>query len=507
MHSTAQLTRNTAWNVVGQAVPVAAAIFSVPVLITRLGADRFGVLTLVWVIVGYSGLFDLGVGRALTALVAGALGSDRPSDIPPLVWTSLALMFGFGAAGGLLLAGASPWLVHLLAKVPVSLRQEMILSLWVLAAAIPVAICSSGLAGILTAAHRFDLINIVQAPLGAASYGGPAVIAMFFPNLVAISVFLLLSRLIAALFYAAMCWRAVPAVRGRPSFSVPLLSRVLSLGGWMTVTNIVSPLMANMDRFFIGALISASAVAYYATSQEVVNRTAFLPVAISTALFPSFAGAKSSDGHFNIELFGRALDYVFLLSFPLALLMAGLAHDGFSIWLGEEFARAATLTFQILAFGMFLNSLARVPFTFVQAICRPDLTAKAHLVELPVYIGMLVLLAKLFGIAGVALAWSGRVLADALILFILSFRLAPGLRPAIRRCGKLVLLTCPACGVLMLPTGALFRYSLLAATLTVFLITGWTGLLTASERRAILGLAGARRRPTITCPDIPDLRS
>jgi O-antigen/teichoic acid export membrane protein len=504
MHPTAQLTRNTAWNVVGQAVPVAAAIFSVPALIARLGQDRFGVLTMVWVIVGYSGLIDLGVGRALTALVAGALSAKRSQEVPALVWTSLAVMFIFGVVGGAGLAGASPWFVHLLGRVPASLRQEMIEALWMLSPAIPIAICSAGLSGILAAAHRFDLINVVQAPLGALSYLGPVVVAALWPNLIAISAFLVIIRLAAALAYLWMCWRVVPEIRGKLLLERSVLPRVLGLGSWMTVTNLVSPLMVNMDRFFIGALISASAVTYYATSQELVNRTTFIPVALTNALFPSFAGAVAADKRLNITLFGRAVDYIFLLALPLSLAIVGFAHDGLALWLGGEFARAAAVPLQILAFGMFINSVARVPFTFVQAVSRPDLTAKAHLAELVFYVAILVGLTRTFGIYGAAIAWSLRVLADAVILFFFSFRLAPSLGPALRRLVRLTLLAGPAFCLLAMPCGRVLHYAMLATAMGGFAYLGWNVLLTCDERRSIGRLAG-RLRTMVPCPEATDV--
>src|ERR671925_513241 len=69
------LARNTLWNLSGYAAPMLVAVFCIPVLISRLGKDRFGVLTLAWALVGYASLFDLGLGRALTQLVAKKLGA------------------------------------------------------------------------------------------------------------------------------------------------------------------------------------------------------------------------------------------------------------------------------------------------------------------------------------------------------------------------------------------------------------------------------------------------
>ena len=59
------IARNTIWNIVGQSLPLLLAVVAIPLLIRRLGVDRFGVLTLAWALVGYFGLFDLGLGRAL----------------------------------------------------------------------------------------------------------------------------------------------------------------------------------------------------------------------------------------------------------------------------------------------------------------------------------------------------------------------------------------------------------------------------------------------------------
>ena len=69
------LARNTIWNLVGSGAPMLVAIFSIPILIKGLGKEQFGVLTLAWALIGYANLFELGLGRALTQLVARKIGA------------------------------------------------------------------------------------------------------------------------------------------------------------------------------------------------------------------------------------------------------------------------------------------------------------------------------------------------------------------------------------------------------------------------------------------------
>src|SRR5258708_39932079 len=50
------------------------------------------------------------------------------------------------------------------------------------------------------------------------------------------------------------------------------------------------------------------------------------------------------------------------------------------------------------------------------------ITARIHLMELPLYAGMLFVLAQRMGIRGVALAWLIRVVADSVLMFFFSWR-------------------------------------------------------------------------------------
>src|SRR5882762_6152548 len=70
------LVRNTVFNLTGQSIPLVAALFAIPLLIRGLGTDRFGVVTLAWILIGYFSVFDLGFGRALTQVVAAKLSES-----------------------------------------------------------------------------------------------------------------------------------------------------------------------------------------------------------------------------------------------------------------------------------------------------------------------------------------------------------------------------------------------------------------------------------------------
>ena len=93
------LSVSTAWNLAGYIVPLAIGVITIPRLIHGLGVERFGVLTLAWVLIGAFSIFDFGLGRALTQVVATALGRGAVAEVAPIVWSSLLLMFVSGVVG------------------------------------------------------------------------------------------------------------------------------------------------------------------------------------------------------------------------------------------------------------------------------------------------------------------------------------------------------------------------------------------------------------------------
>jgi O-antigen/teichoic acid export membrane protein len=205
---------NAGLNVCAQVSPLLVGFFCVPVLLRTLGTDRLGVLMLVWAIIGYSSLFDLGLGRALTKLVSEQLGLKAYSTIPKLVGTSLTLMFVGGVIGALILISVAHWFLAYAPKVPAGLLPEIRASLYVLALSIPVLTISAGLKGLLEAYQRFQLLALIRIPIGVFTFASPLIILPFTKNLAAIVLLLLLGRILAAVVQWWASKRVVPEVFG-----------------------------------------------------------------------------------------------------------------------------------------------------------------------------------------------------------------------------------------------------------------------------------------------------
>jgi O-antigen/teichoic acid export membrane protein len=479
------LAKNTVWSIGASVASILIALFSVPILLKYLGTDRFGVISLVWIVEGQFSLFDLGLSQALTKLVAERLGLARQREISAIFWGSLFVMAVFGLLGGIILRLSSSWLVHVALKVPIGIQGETLTAFHLVAVSLPIVISGAGLRGLLAAYQRFDLLSAVRVPISLFSYLVPLAVIPFSRSLRPFIFVLILARFASWLIHFALCLKVSPQLKSNLTLQGVPWSQMFHFGGWMTVTNIVSPIMVNIDRLLIGALISMSAVAYYATPYEAATKLWIIPTAISGVLFPAFATALAHDRHRAALLFDKGVKYIFLSLFPVVLGTLALGPLVLQLWLGPTFAQNSIWVLRFLVVGVFANSLAQVPFWQIQAANRPDLPAKVHLMELPCYLLVFWTLTKSYGIEGAAVAWTLRTVIDAGVMFWMSARLLNESKASARRLTKLVLVTAPVLvAAVVIKSNPLALTFLLTAYL-IFSIASWLWLLTPQERQLV----------------------
>lgn len=457
------IARNALWNFAGMAIPVLVGVFAIPYLIHGMGKDRFGLLAIIWMGVGYFSFFDMGLGRALTKLVAEHLGRDRSGDLAGIIWTALCLILGLGFLGMVVvLLLVEPLILHVL-NVPPRLEREGIASFRLLAVGIPIVITTTALVGILEAHQRFAMIALVRVPLGVMTFLGPVASLQFTPSLIGATGVLIAARTVAFMLYYASAAHVSRPLNRPMGITRRHLRPLLSFGGWLTVSNVTGPLMVYFDRFFIGAMMSMTAVAYYVTPYEVLSRLQLLPRSLTGVLFPALTTTIAGNRGRLPVLYGQAIRALLLLTLPLISGAFLFAPEALQLWLGDEFRIAATPVVRWLAMGWMINVLTRPSVIVLQSAGRPDLVAKAHAAELGLYAILLWVLTREFGIAGTASAWFFRVLVDALILNELTRRQLPDVRSVVMRTYLLITVLLAGFALASLPESLALRALLFLA--------------------------------------------
>lgn len=406
-----ETTKKILYNFGGTVLPMAFGILVIPHLLDELGSVKFGLLSIGWMIVGYFGILDMGIGRSLTQKISENLGKGKVETISFLTKISMLVVGLFGVVGALIIWSASEYICTNLLKVGNQLINESILAFRIIAITVPVVLMSTVLFGALDGLQLFKLTSLIRAPLNALMFLAPAVASMYSNQLEWIFGSLLVTRIFILIALIAVTNMKV-GLFVSSVIDWEDLKCVFKSGGWVTVSNIISPMMVYFDRFYIPYALGIGLVAYYTTPLDVLLKALLIPASIMGVLFTKFAQEWQGNKKFVMQSYKWALLFIFIAMLPIPLIAFFYGGDILNLWLGEYFSAHASTILFILSVGIFFNGLGVVPFFLLQGVGRADLSAKVHVIELPIYLLALFFLTKEYSLNGVALAWSMRVFLD-----------------------------------------------------------------------------------------------
>ncbi len=491
------LARNTFFNLLGYAIPIIIGLATLPFIIRGLGTERFGILSLVWIVLGYFGFLDLGLGRATIRFAADAIGRGAPGEIPQYLWTTTLIQLVLSLVGTLLLLLGTPFLVGRILHIAPAYAAETRTAFVLMAASLPLVMISASFRGVLEAAQRFDLVNAVKIPASSANYLVPLLSLFFWKSLVGIVVLLLVFRTLTLGVWVGLAFRLVPDLKRGIVFRRDKIRPLLSFGGWATLSSLIGSLLENLDRFAIGAFLSMTAVAYYSAPYEAVGRMGILPASLVTALFPAFSLLKGGLEENAIrDLFARAVKYILAAVGMIVVPIIILARPLLTVWLGAEFSRKSGLVLQLLAASFLFLSFTYVAFNLLQAVGRTDLPAKIYGFLLVIYAPLLWAGIKLRGIEGAAAAWLIHLALQAVFLYFAVKKLGyTDLRSMARDGTGRILVALAGFAVLGLGLNRLMLAPAAAVLSTAaYLAVVWGWVLNPEEKAWLRRAAGRLRR-------------
>jgi O-antigen/teichoic acid export membrane protein len=395
------LVRNVVLSITGNIGSGLVFVVVSPAIVNGLGIERYGLLALVWAVLGYFKP-DWGIAQSTTMCVAKAIGENRAERVRPIVVTSLVCALGAG-----LVAGATLWLLvpALLAVLKISpgLRTEAASILRVSSVALAIPFLLGPLRGALAASQRFDVLNVLKLAgtlanaavfLGAIRLGA---------GLYAIVVWLAIKDFAIWIAYAAWCHRSLPSGNGRV-FDRSFVGELVSLGGWLNAYQFARLALQHLEPLVVGSVLTLAAVGYYAAPNQLVSMLSIIPGSVVEILFPAYCALRVASTARLLTVFRHGLRLQTLAVTGIAGVLIVFARPILGLWLGPSFAesvpvlRVLSVTFVIAAVASSFNNL-------LQAIGHIRTVTLLFVVLLPVHLTIAYVLTSQHGIVGAA--WSG----------------------------------------------------------------------------------------------------
>jgi O-antigen/teichoic acid export membrane protein len=191
----------------------------------------------------------------------------------------------------------------------------------------------------------------------------------------------------------------------------------------IALISVMGAISSNADKLLIGFFWSDADVGYYSSSQSVLALFAIIGIAVSTLTFPTFSKLHTEGMMEEIGKKTRAAErYISMLAMPVVAIVLLFPTEVALILFGGGFEAAAG-PLRFLSVSMLLNLLNGVYASQINAVNRPDLSAKLTLLSLLINLGLLAIFipTSIFKIEMLGLAETGAAIANMIgvaVLFV-----------------------------------------------------------------------------------------
>lgn len=397
------LFRSLASNWLGLAAAAVIGFLLSPFVVRSLGPELYGVWALIVSINSQLVILDFGVRKALIKYVAEYRVRGDAQQLSALVSSATAMLLAAATVGFILLAAITPFLQNWFGidQVYAGVAQVVFLISALDAAS---ELLFGVFDGTLAGSERYDTINIINVTRLLANATLVVVVLNAGYGILGLVLVVFITRLGQRVWMGLATHHYNPGLALSPALINWQHCRTIAgYGGWASVGVLSTRLIYNIDSLVVGYFLGPLAVALYAVPLIIVDQFKNIAMAGNQILTPRFSQLHASgDRGTSTLLIEKWLTFNSLLAICIATPLLVLGREFLTLWMGLHFAESYTVLFYLcLPFLFTLPSLALTSFLYATANHKKN--AQLQLLEAGLNVLLSVLLARSYGIVGVAL--------------------------------------------------------------------------------------------------------
>lgn len=385
-----------------------------PILVHSLGNDGYGVWALLFSIINYMTVLDLGLQGALVRFISKYLGLGDYKKINAILNTGFLIYSAVGLAV-IVISFILSFFVLDWFKIPAAHLTEARIALFIIGLNTALNFIMYSWGGSLGAFHRFDISNGLAIAEDIARNIAIVILLKNGYGLVPLaSVFLISSGLRMGLA-AIVLKKLHPAIR--LSFRLSDRGTFREIFNYSAVAFLISVawlMIANSDNLIIAYFLNISSVTTYAIAATFLTAIRSLVHSISIPLRPLVSHYETINKRESISrLYIKGTQYIYFFSFMIAGITLVYGDSFIRLWMGEEYNQSAViLKILIVPAAIYLPQL--MGDALLYGIEKHKYILYLTLAEGVTNLALSLILIQYFGIVGVAI---GTIIPQVLIYF------------------------------------------------------------------------------------------
>ncbi|MBZ0266048.1 oligosaccharide flippase family protein [bacterium] len=398
------MVRGTAGFAMNRALDALIGFLLVPFILHRLGAEAYGLWALLYAVVAYFNLADLGFGASLNRNLTIAISSDDADEKYRVFSTSFLFFAAFALF--LLLLGflAEPLIFrfyHEVAEFEQEGRWVWRCMIWILAS----GYFSNYARALIIASHRADRLATLHMIIGVLNAGMTVFVLSMGWGILGLAFGSAIFSLVRLSIFYGNGLAIVPNWKiGLKYWSISVFRAMWKFGITVQFSRFAEMINMQFDRLLLGRVIGLNSVTHYdlgakgASSANLVSQVTLYVVEPAAAAFSTSGDYKRFE-----ELLRRSGKYVAILSLPVGIAIIVLAVPLLTVWLGSVPHPDIILTIRILIATYLMSTLTQPLRLCARGAGFPGWEAKTGGIQALLNVSLSIGLYYTFGFVGVLL--------------------------------------------------------------------------------------------------------
>lgn len=385
------------------------AVVFIPVYISYLGIEAYGLIAVFAVLQTLSMLLDFGMGTTINREMSLFMsGKNTTGHIYALLRSmetvifvmSLLLMLSLWASAGLLV---DKWFV--IKELP---EHDVIVSLKLISLVVMSRFCEGFYRGALYGAGKQLGYNIIFVMQNILRYVGVIFVLAFIEN--NIIIFFAWQAMISVLSLIAVVYLLYSILpKGSlfvsPSFNI--LRPVIGYSSGVMVITALTSLMLQVDKVFLSNIIEMSQLGYYSIAAA-ASGVLFMAIApVTHAIFPhAVRESGRGSGEFFTADYRLASQVILVCATPLFTIMNQFPEQLLYVWSGDVILSGNTSNvLTVLSLAFYMNGIAYLSVQMMLAAGQTKKLVSTYSFSVMLLVILLYLVVPTHGVMGAANVW------------------------------------------------------------------------------------------------------
>jgi O-antigen/teichoic acid export membrane protein len=396
------LARNVATRYLAILVDALIGLVVLPFTIAHLGKSAYGLWMLTTSVTAYFTVLQLGYGGAIVKFVAEFRARRDARALNEVVSTMFYVYAGLGTVTYLLALVLAYFLPRLFNFEPgqAPIGQTVLL---ITAAQIALYFPFSVYGGVINGFERFYINNVVGTVSNISAAAAQVLVLYAGYGLIEVVLATTTLRTLPFLIYRINAYRAFPEMQIRlSSFRRSRLVDLTGFSAYLAVIDWASRLNYATDLVVIGMFLTTSAAGIYSVAQRLADAMYKVTSQLHILLFPAVV-QRAATGEGQRSLMVKATRFQLAIAVAVCGAAAADADVLIHAFFGAGFASSVVIL-QLLAYVVVVRAWMAMPSTVLKGTGHQRYVAVASSICAVANLLLSVVLVKLMGMVGVALA-------------------------------------------------------------------------------------------------------